>query len=161
MTATMLPTLLAPLIGTFTGAGVGEFPTVDPFRYREEVTFTSNGSPVLAYRQRTWDLDSGRPMHAEDGFLRLAGDTRAEFLLAHSFGLTEVQEGDLEVEGAPDGVLRLRLASTAIGVAGSAKPVDAVRRELALDGNVLHSELWMSYAGMESQHLVSELHRVD
>jgi len=157
--AAALPAVLAPLIGTFAGAGAGEFPTVDPFRYREEVTFASNGSPVLAYRQRTWDLDSGRPMHAEDGFLRLAGATRAELLLAHSFGLTEVQEGDLEVEGAPGGVLRLRLASTAIGVAGSAKPVDAVRRELTLEGDLLRSELWMSYAGVESQHLVSELYR--
>ncbi len=158
--ATALPTVLASLIGTFAGAGAGEFPTVDPFRYREEVSFVSNGSPVLAYRQRTWDPDSGRPMHAEDGFLRLAGDTRVELLLAHSFGLTEVQEGDLEVEGAPGGVLRLRLASTAIGVAGSAKPVDAVRRELTLDGDALLSELWMSYDGVQSQHLVSELPRV-
>ena len=154
-----LPTVLAPLIGTFAGAGAGEFPTVDPFRYREEVSFTSNGTPVLAYRQRTWGLESGRPMHAEDGFLRLAGDTRVELLLAHSFGLTEVQEGELEVEVAPGGVLRLRLTSTAIGVAGSAKPVDAVQRELMLDGDVLRSELWMSYAGVQSQHLVSELHR--
>ena len=154
-----LPTVLVPLVGTFAGAGAGEFPTVEPFRYREEVTFASNGTPVLAYRQRTWDLDSGRPMHAEDGFLRLAGDTRAEFLLAHSFGLAEVQEGEIEVEGAPGSVLRLRLASTAIGVAGSAKPVDAVQRALTLDGDVLRSELWMSYAGVQSQHLVSELHR--
>lgn len=157
--AAALPTVLAPLIGTFVGAGAGEFPTVEPFRYREEVSFASNGSPVLAYRQRTWDLGSGRPMHAEDGFLRLAGDTRVELLLAHSFGLTEVQEGDLEVEGASGGVLRLRLASTVIGVAGSAKPVDAVQRVLTLDGDVLSSELWMSYAGVQSQHLVSELHR--
>ncbi len=158
--AAELPSVLAPLVGTFAGAGAGEFPTVEPFRYREEVTFASNGGPVLAYRQRTWDPDSGRPMHAEDGFLRLAGDTRVELLLAHSFGLTEVQEGDIEVAGTSGGVLRLRLASTAIGVAGSAKPVDAVRRELTLDGDVLHAELWMSYAGVESQHLVSELHRV-
>jgi hypothetical protein len=157
---TALPGVLAPLIGTFAGTGAGEFPTVEPFRYREEVTFASNGSPVLAYRQRTRDPDSDRPMHAEDGFLRLAGATRVELVLAHSFGLTEVQEGDIEVEGTSGGVLRLRLASTAIGVAGSAKPVDAVRRELTLDGDVLRSELWMAYAGVDSQHLVSELHRV-
>lgn len=155
-----LPTVFAPLIGTFVGDGRGDFPTVDPFAYREEVSFVSNGSPVLAYRQRTFDPGSGRPMHAEDGFLRPAGDGRVELLLAHSFGLTEVQEGDIEVEGATGGVLRLRLTSSAIGVAGTAKPVDAVRRELTLDGDVLRSELSMAYAGVESRHLVSELHRI-
>lgn len=155
------PGVLAPLIGTFVGDGRGDFPTIGPFAYREEVSFVSNGTPVLAYRQRTFDPGSGRPMHAEDGFLRPAGDGRVELLLAHSFGLTEVQEGDFEVEGGSGGPLRLRLTSSAIGVAGTAKPVDAVRRELTLAGDVLHAELWMAYAGVESQHLVSELHRVD
>ena len=156
--ASALPPAVVPLVGTFVGVGRGHFPTIEPFSYREEVAFVSNGSPVLAYRQRTSDPGSGRPMHAEDGFLRPAGDGRVELLLAHSFGLTEVQEGDIAVE--TDGVLRLHLTSSAIGVAGTAKPVDAVRRDLTLVGDVLRSELWMSYAGVESQHLVSELHRV-
>jgi hypothetical protein len=155
--ASGLDPLLARLVGTFVGEGDGDFPTVEPFRYREQVVFTASGGPVVAYSQRTSDPASGRPMHAENGFLRPAAAGRVELLLAHSFGLTEVQEGELELDA--DGVLRLHLASTAIGVAGTAKPVDAVRRDLVLTGDVLRSELWMSYAGVESQHLVSELHR--
>ncbi len=157
MAAADIDPLLARLVGTFVGEGDGDFPTVAPFRYREQVTFTALGGPALAYRQRTFDPASGRPMHAEDGFLRPAAAGRVELLLAHSFGLTEVQEGAVELDA--DGVLSLRLASTAIGVAGTAKPVDAVRRDLLLAGDVLRSELWMSYAGVESQHLVSELRR--
>jgi len=149
--------LLARLVGTFVGEGEGDFPTVAPFRYREELVFTALGGPVIAYRQRTSDPASGRPMHAEDGFLRPAAPGHVELLLAHSFGLTEVQEGTIEEDA--DAVLRLFLASTVIGVAGTAKPVDAVRRHLVLAGDVLRSELWMSYAGIESQHLLSELHR--
>jgi hypothetical protein len=155
--ASGLDPLLARLVGTYVGDGDGDFPTVEPFRYREQVVFTASGGPVVAYSQRTSDPVSGRPMHAENGFLRPAAAGRVELLLAHSFGLTEVQEGELELDA--DGVLRLHLASTAIGVAGTAKPVDAVRRDLVLTGDVLRSELWMSYAGVESQHLVSELHR--
>ncbi|MFO7961227.1 MAG: FABP family protein [Nitriliruptoraceae bacterium] len=157
MGAPGLDPLLARLVGTFVGEGDGDFPTVEPFRYREQVVFTASGGPALAYSQRTSDPASGRPMHAENGFLRPATAGTVELLLAHSFGLTEVQEGALELDA--DGVLSLRLASTVIGVAGTAKPVDAVRRDLVLTGDVLRSELWMSYAGVESQHLVSELHR--
>lgn len=157
MAAPPLDPLLARLVGTYVGDGEGDFPTVQPFRYREQLEFTAPGGPVVAYSQRTSDPASGRPMHAENGFLRPAPGGRAELVLAHSFGLTEVQEGTLEL--AADGTLRLQLASTAIGVAGTAKPVDAVRRELLLTGDVLRSELWMSYAGVESQHLLAELHR--
>lgn len=151
--------LLARLVGTFVGEGEGDFPTVAPFRYREQLVFTASGGPVIAYSQRTSDPGSGRPMHAENGFLRPGAAGRVELLLAHSFGLTEVQEGTIAEDD--DGVLRLHLASTAIGVAATAKPVDAVRRDLVLAGDLLRSELWMSYAGIASQHLVSELRRVD
>lgn len=148
--------VLRPLLGTFAGRGEGDFPTVAPFAYDEEVSFLAPGGAVLTYRQRTSDPASSRPMHGETGFLRAAGDGRIELLLAHTFGLTEVQEGSLEVTS--DG-LRLALTSTTIGVAGTAKPVDQVRRELVLTGDQLRSELWMAYDGVEAKHLVSELHR--
>ena len=153
--------VLTPLIGTFRGEGSGDFPTIDPFAYGEEVSFLPRGGPVLAYTQRTWDPATERPMHGETGFLRPAGEGRIELLLAHTFGLTELQEGAIEVAEVPTSGLRLTLASTVIGVAGTAKSVDHVRRELTLTGDVLRSELWMTYAGVEtSQHLRSELHRV-
>jgi hypothetical protein len=151
--------ILRPLIGVFAGAGEGDFPTVAPFRYHEEVSFLPRG-PLLTYAQHTADPASGRPMHAETGFLRRAGQDGVELLLAHTFGLTELQEGHLEVAPTPDAELRLTLRSTAIGVAGTAKAVDAVRRQLTVVGDELHSELWMSFAGIsDAQHLRSVLHR--
>lgn len=153
--------VLTPLIGTFRGEGSGDFPTIAPFAYGEEVSFLPRGGPVLAYTQRTWDPATERPMHGETGFLRPAGESRIELLLAHTFGLTELQEGTLELAEVPTSGLRLVLASTVIGVAGTAKAVDRVRRELTLTGDVLRSELWMTFGGVEaSQHLRSELHRV-
>jgi hypothetical protein len=151
--------VLRPLIGVFAGEGEGDFPTVAPFRYHEEVSFLPRG-PLLTYAQHTADPASGRPMHAETGFLRRAGEDRVELLLAHTFGLTELQEGHLEVAPTPDVELRLTLRSTVIGVAGTAKAVDAVRRSLSVVGDELHSELWMTFAGIsDGQHLRSVLHR--
>lgn len=157
----LLPTLevLRPLVGVFAGQGEGDFPTVEAFRYHEEVSFLPRG-PLLTYAQHTADPATGRPMHAETGFLRRAGDDGLELLLAHTFGLTELQEGHLELAPEPGVELRVTLESTAIGVASTAKRVDAVRRQLTVVGDELRSELWMSYAGVsDTQHLYSVLQR--
>ena len=150
---------LAELVGTFEGTGAGHYPTIEPFEYRERVTFGHVGKPVLAYEQATWDPVSGTPMHAERGFLRPAGEGRVEFGIAHVFGITELLEGDHD--RTDDDRDRLRLTATSLGIAGTAKPVRHVRRELRFDAERLDYDVWMSYREVpETHHLAADLRRV-
>ena len=85
------------LLGTWRGEGTGGFPTIDDFAYREEILFEHVGDPFLLYRQESWDLTTGAPVHFERGFLRPgehAGDL--ELCLAHPIGVTEVAHGRLD-----------------------------------------------------------------
>lgn len=160
MAAPDLHEALAPLrglLGTFTGEGRGDYPTIDAFAYRETVTFGHVGKPFLAYAQRTVHPDTGAPMHAETGYLRHVGDGRIELVLAHPTGIVEVEEGHLEV--AAD-VVALELSTTTIGLTGTAKDVRSLRRRFVLDGDELRYDLWMAHAQTpETHHLAARLRR--
>lgn len=145
---------LAGLLGVFEGEGRGDYPTIEAFGYRERVTFTHVGKPFLAYQQRTWHPEHGGPMHAETGYLRLPAPGVAELVLAHPTGIVEVEEGTLT-----DGVLRL--ATSSIGLTGTAKQVRSLRREFVLEADTLTYDLWMAYDTVpETHHLHARLRRV-
>jgi hypothetical protein len=149
--------VLAPLLGIWAGQGAGEYPTIEPFGYLEEVSFEHVGKPFLVYRQRTKAADDGRPLHAEAGYLRVPSAGRIELVLAHPTGITEIAEGTLSVAG---GVVEMELDATTIGRTASAKAVTALGRSIRVDGDELTYTLRMGAVGQPLQHhLGATLHR--
>jgi hypothetical protein len=149
--------VLAPLLGTWSGHGRGEYPTIEPFDYLEEVTFGHVGKPFLIYGQRTKASDDGRPLHAETGYLRVPSPDRVELVLAHPTGITEIEEGTLSAIGT---TLELELTATAIGRSSSAKDVTALSRSIRIDGDLLSYSLQLGAVGQPLQHhLTATLHR--
>ena len=147
---------LAFLLGRWSGEGTGEYPTIKPFAFREEVTFEHNGKPFLSYTQKTWSLVDDSPMHSETGYLRLAGPAprRLEIVLAHSTGLVEVSEGILEPG-------KIELISTNVHGTSTAKTVTAIGRSIVVAEDVFKYRLRMAAGGLPAHHHLSgELQRV-
>jgi len=143
------------LLGTWRGAGKGEYPTIDPFSYEEEVRFTHNGKPFLAYTQRTWHPDKGFAMHAETGYFRPLENGRIEIVVAQPTGIVEVHEGTVERN-------MITVASSLVGKTSTAKDVGVLERILEVDGDVLRYEVRMAAVGQPLQHhLGAELRKVD
>lgn len=141
--------VLAPLLGGWAGLGAGEYPTIDPFGYTEEVTFGHVGKPFLTYHQRTKARDDGRPLHAETGYVRVPSPARVEWVLAHPTGITEIQEGTLSTDGA---TIEMTLTATTIGLTGSAKNVTALSRSIRVSDDELTYTVQMGAVGLPLQH---------
>jgi len=149
---------LACLLGSWSGEGEGHYPTIAPFAYREEISFSHAGKPFLAYRQATVRVDTGLPAHAEMGYLRGTGPGRVELVMAHPTGVAEVAEGAVEVTA--DGLV-VRLHSTSVTGTATAKEVRSIQRSLTVAGDLLSYDLSMAAVGLALQHhLHAELHRM-
>ncbi len=152
-----LPPEVAPLaflIGTWRGEGVGIYPTIETFRYEEEVRLWCPGRPFLAYAQRTWSPADGRALHAETGYWRPRPDAGVEAMIAQPTGVVEVGVGT-----SGDGTVEL--ASSFVGLAPTAKEVTRVERSLRVEGDVLGYEVRMAAVGVPLQrHLTAELRRI-
>lgn len=143
---------LAFLLGTWRGGGRGDYPTIDGFEYVEESTYGHVGKPFLTYAQKTKGPD-GLPLHAEVGYLRPAGKNRAELVLAHPSGITEIQAGAVDGQS-------LRLRTTSVALTPTAKDVRALTRTLDVVGDEMHYLIEMAAVGEPLQfHLEATLRR--
>jgi nitrobindin-like protein len=147
---------LAPLLGTWQGSGSGDYPTIDPFDYLEEVTFSHVGKPFLVYGQKTRAATDGRPLHAETGYLRVPRPGHVEMVLAHPNGITEIEVGTYTSDGA---AIEIDMSTTQIGLTPTAKQVTALGRRLRVDGDELSYSLQMGAVGQSLQHHLSAVLR--
>ena len=147
---------LRPLLGTWSGRGHGEYPTIDPFDYREEITFAHVGKPFVSYVQRTKLESTGLPAHAESGYLRAVGDDEYEFVISSPTGLVEIDQA-VVTPGSP---FTIEITATAVHRTPRAKEVTALTRRITIDGDVLRYDFAMAAVGHPlTHHLRAELHR--
>jgi hypothetical protein len=149
---------LAFLLGTWRGEGHGEYPTIEPFDYVEEVTFGHVGKPFLAYQQRTRHAVTDLPLHAESGYLRPAGRDddgalQVELVLAHPSGILELALGSVHDT-------EIALASASVRGTPTAKEVTGVERDINVDGDTLTYAVRMAAVGVPmTHHLAATLRR--
>jgi hypothetical protein len=148
---------LSFLLGTWSGRGRGEYPTIEPFDYDETVTFAHVGKPFLAYIQRTNRPADEFPLHAEAGYWRLPAPGQVELILAHPTGVAEVAEGTLELG---EGGATLELRSRTVARTSTAKEVTTLERSFVVEGDVLRYTVRMAAVGIPlTHHLEATLHR--
>ncbi len=129
---------LSFLLGRWQGTGKGHYPTIEPFNYFQEVTFSHIGKPYLIYTSRTWRLaddENGEPKKDEDGalireqplavetgFWRPQADGKVEVLLTHPTGITEIYAGEFH------GLTSIEMVTDAVARTATAKPYTAGKR---------------------------------
>jgi hypothetical protein len=113
------------LVGTWRGLGVVGYPTIEESRFEQEIAFSHDGRPFLAYESRAWLLDDEgqrlKPSGRESGFWRATGDRALEVVLAHPTGIVEVYVGESTFS-------KIELATDVVARTSTAKDVTALKR---------------------------------
>ncbi|RII20261.1 hypothetical protein DSC45_03475 [Streptomyces sp. YIM 130001] len=154
--------LLAPvawLLGTWSGQGRGEYPTLaEDFTYAQQVTFSHDGRPFLQYEARAWIIDAEgapvRPAAREAGWWRLQADGRVEALISQPTGIVEIASGAATGEA-------VELATGDVARTPTAKQVDASHRSYALtaDGTLTFTHAMAAVDQPLQHHLAARLVR--
>jgi hypothetical protein len=148
---------LSFLLGRWEGAGVGGYPTVENFRFGQEISFSHNGKPYLIYASRSWLLDEDgnlvRPLATETGYWRPQPGGQVEVVLAHPTGIAEIYLG--EVTGT-----KIEMRTDVVARTATAKEVTAGQRLYGLIGADLGWAFDMAAMGQPLQpHLSAQLKR--
>ncbi|MDT9593540.1 FABP family protein [Nocardioides zeae] len=146
---------IAWMLGTWRGNGHGNYPSIEPFQFGQELIFTHDGRPFFHYMARSWVVDEQgekvREGAIETGFLRAKTDGEpgeVELLLAHNTGIVEIWAGN-----AADG--KVEIVTDAIGRVEGAQEVTGGKRlygnvegellyayDMAAEGHELQSHTW-------------------
>lgn len=129
---------LSFLLGRWRGTGKGSYPTIEPFDFLQEVTFSHIGKPYLIYTSRSWRLAtdengdltrdaSGAPVRLEPlaleaGFWRPQPEGKVEVLLTHPTGITEIYAGEFH------SLTSIEMVTDAVARTATAKPYSAGKR---------------------------------
>lgn len=167
-----LPEELLPiswLIGRWVGVGTGQYPTIDDFRFGQEVSFSTDGRPFLSYWSRSWMLDDDgnrvRPLASETGFWRPRPENHVEVQLAHPTGYAEIWHGSVEVTGLENARItgaRAELKTDMVARTQSAKDYSQGHRLYGLvDGNLLWTFDMQAMGQPMGNHLAAHLSPVE
>ena len=146
------------LLGTWRGVGVGGYPTIESFRYGEEIVFGHAGKPVLTYVSRSWVLDDDgavvRPIAGESGYWRVDAAGELEVVLAHAMGVVEVWIGSIAFG-------RIELTTDVVARTASAEEVTAGRRLYGtVDGDLLYAYDMAAVGQPLGPHLSARLKKI-
>lgn len=135
------------------------YPTMNEAQYEQEISFSHDGRPFLAYRSTTWLLaEDGtriRPSGTETGFWRPGKAPRdVEIMLAHPTGIVEIYVGEVVFH-------KIELTSEVVARTETAKEVTGFRRLYGLVEGELAYAVDMAAVGQPLQaHLSARLQRV-
>jgi len=150
---------LAWLIGTWVGNGHGDYPTIEPFSFGQEVIFQQDGRPFIHYFSRSWLVNEAgetiRPAAQETGFLRPQEDGTLEWVMSHNLGFVEVWHGELHPDRPS-----FEIVTDAVARTSSAKEYTAGKRLYGYVEGDLAYAFDMAAMGQELQpHLWAKLQR--
>ncbi len=150
--------LLESLVGAWEGVGVGEFPTIDTFHYREKLTIRATAKGSLQYEQTTWRIadDGELPSHHELGFIGIDEGSSIVMMSVQGLDRLEALRGD--IDGT---LLEFALSLTSTALAGDDRMISSWRR-WAVSSNQLHYDMGMATRSVPngSHHLSADLDRV-
>ena len=160
---------LSWLIGRWVGVGTGQYPTIEDFRFGQEVVLSTDGRPFLTYLSRSWLLDADgervRPLATEAGFWRARPGNEIELTLAHPTGYAEVWFGSLEVTAMENATItgaRAELRTDAVMRTASAKDYSEGHRLYGLvEGRLLWTFDMAAVGQPLGNHLAATLSRAD
>lgn len=156
----LAPELLpvAWLLGSWRGLGVGGYPSVEEFRFSQEISFSAGAKPYLHYLSRSWLLDDDghevRPLAQETGYWRPQPDGALEVVLAHPTGYAEIWLGGVDAA-------KIELRTDVVARTGTAKAYTAGHRLYGLvDGDLMWAFDMAAEGEALQPHLSAKLQRV-